>query len=65
MLTDDPILSQGHSLALALGLSDVDVIDVHRGAGSRLYLDFVKEKLERKWTLDPADVVSLEVSIML
>lgn len=62
LVLDDAILSQRDSLALALGLNDVMVVDVHRGAASRLYLDFVKDKLERKWALDAGDVSSLEVN---
>lgn len=50
------------SLALVLGLSKARVIDVHRGAASRLYLDFLQGKLQQKWTLDAVDVASLKVS---
>lgn len=50
------------SLALVLGLSKARVIDVHRGAASRLYLDFVQGKLQQNWMLDADDNVSLKVS---
>ncbi|CAN0520056.1 unnamed protein product, partial [Ectocarpus sp. 12 AP-2014] len=32
----------------------------HRGASSRLYLDFLHGKLERKWALDAVDTASLK-----
>lgn len=50
------------SLALVLGLSKARVIDVHRGAASRLYLEFLQGKLQQKWTLDSVDIASLKVS---
>lgn len=49
------------SLALVLGLSKARVIDVHRGAASRLYLDFLQGKLQQKWTLEAVDIASLKV----
>lgn len=58
---DDHIVQKRDSLALVLGLSKARVIDVHRGAASRLYLDFVQGKLQQRWTLDADDSVSLKV----
>ena len=49
------------SLALVLGLSKAKVIDVHRGAASRLYLAFLNGKLEQKWALEAVDHASLKV----
>ncbi|CAB1098104.1 unnamed protein product [Ectocarpus sp. CCAP 1310/34] len=60
LATDDPVLQKRDSLALALGLSKARTIDVHRGASSRLYLDFLHGKLERKWALDAVDIASLK-----
>ncbi|CAM9982742.1 unnamed protein product, partial [Ectocarpus sp. 12 AP-2014] len=60
LATDDPVLQKRESLALALGLSKARTIDVHRGASSRLYLDFLHGKLERKWALDAVDISSLK-----
>ncbi|CAM9821657.1 unnamed protein product [Ectocarpus sp. 6 AP-2014] len=60
LATDDPVLQKRDSLALALGLSKARTIDVHRGVSSRLYLDFLHGKLERKWALDAVDTASLK-----
>lgn len=62
---DDPIVQKRDSLALVLGLSKARVIDVHRGAASRLYLDFVQGRLQQKWALDADDSVSLKVKGVL
>ena len=37
------------------------MIDVHRGAASRLYLAFLNGKLEQKWMLEAVDHASLKV----
>ncbi|CBJ27230.1 conserved unknown protein [Ectocarpus siliculosus] len=60
LATDDPVLQKRDSLALALGLSKARTIDVHRGVSSRLYLDFLHGKLERKWALGAVDTASLK-----
>lgn len=62
LAVDDPIVEKRDSLALVLGLSKARVIDVHRGAASRLYLDFLQGKLQQKWALDAVDIASLKVS---
>lgn len=63
LAADDPIVQKRDSLALVLGLSKARVIDVHRGAASRLYLEFLQGKLQQNWTLDAVDMASLKVSV--
>ena len=60
----DAVLRKRESLALVLGLSKAKVIDVHRGAASRLYLTFLNGKLEQKWTLEAVDHASLKVKTL-
>lgn len=65
LVDDDPMVQKRDSLALVLGLSKARVIDIHRGAASRLYLDFLQGKLQQKWALDATDSASLKVRCLL